>query len=618
MSGSDLHAVLSRALRPAVHLSRVIGGVWLVVGVLLAAGTPTAAHASATGARSASSTAGRSTTTTDPNAPVPVGESEVPPAGRRVSSHRVLAISRALPVVRRLRARDRGSYDGAYLKGPVRWQYSLFSRSGKEVAQVIIDDRSARVLEQWTGFQVAWTMARGYPGSFGRRANAWWVWLPLSVLFVVPFFDRRRPWRLLHMDLLVLTLFGVSLAFFNHGRIGLSVPLAYPPLLYVLVRALVIARPRLRRTRGGEPPGEDVAPGDYVAPRAGVASAREPLPLLVPASWLAVGTVFLIGFRLALNVVDANVIDVGYAGVIGAHRVVHAQSLYGGWPSDNEHGDTYGPVSYEAYVPAVALTGWNGRWNDLPSAHLASVVFDLLAVAGLFLLGRRVRGPTMGVALAYAWVAFPFTLYALACNTNDSLVGALVIAALLAASRPRLRGALGALAGLTKFAPLALAPLLALHRAPGAPARSRLRTLGAFTVAFVVTAAVVSIPAVTHNDLQTVWERTFVYQADRGSPFSVWGLWGGLSSVQAAVEVAALLLAVALALVPRRADVVGLAAAAAAILVAVQLGADHWFYLYIPWFFAPLIVALLARFGEPTVTRGAPSAAARSRRLVAA
>ena len=612
MSGPHPPGVSSHALRASAHLGRVIGGAWLVAVVLLVAGTPATGHASATSAASASATSGRPTTATDPNAPVPVGESPIPPAGRHLSSQRVLVLARALPAVRRLRARDRGSYDGAYLKGPSRWQYSLFSRSGKEVAQVIIDDRSARVLEQWTGFQVAWTMARGYPGSFGRRANAWWVWLPLSVLFVVPFFDRRRPWRVLHLDLLVLTLFGVSLAFFNHGRIGLSVPLAYPPLLYVLVRALVIARPRLRRTRSGEPPRDDVAPG------AGVAPAREPLPLLVPASWLAVGTVFLIGFRVALNVVDSNVIDVGYAGVIGAHRVVHAQSLYGGWPADNEHGDTYGPVSYEAYVPAVAVTGQNGRWNDLPSAHLASVVFDLLAVAGLFLLGRRVRGPTMGVALAYAWVAFPFTLYALACDTNDSLVGALVIAALLAASRPRLRGALGALAALTKFAPLALAPLLALHRPPEAPARSRLRTLVAFTVAFVATAAVVSIPAFTHDDLHTVWERTFVYQANRGSPFSVWGLWGGLRSAQAAVEAAALLLAVALALLPRRADVVGLAAAAAAILVAVQLGADHWFYLYIPWFFAPLIVALLARFGEPTLTTDAPSAVARSHRLVAA
>jgi hypothetical protein len=28
-------------------------------------------------------------------------------------------------------------------------------------------------------------------------------------------------------------------------------------------------------------------------------------------------------------------------------------------------------------------------------------------------------------------------------------------------------------------------------------------------------------------------------------------------------------------------------------MIAVQLGIDHWFYLYIPWFFGLVIVALL-------------------------
>ncbi|MCA1689023.1 MAG: hypothetical protein LC720_00785 [Actinobacteria bacterium] len=30
-------------------------------------------------------------------------------------------------------------------------------------------------------------------------------------------------------------------------------------------------------------------------------------------------------------------------------------------------------------------------------------------------------------------------------------------------------------------------------------------------------------------------------------------------------------------------------------MIALQLGVTHWFYLYIPWFFAPAIIALLAR-----------------------
>jgi len=87
----------------------------------------------------------------------------------------------------------------------------------------------------------------------------------------------------------------------------------------------------------------------------------------------------------------------------------------------------------------------------------------------------------------------------------------------------------------------------------------------------------------------------------------VWGLYGGLGGLQTAVQIGAVALAVALAVVPRRDDVVGLAAGCAAVLVAIQLGIDHWFYLYIPWFFPLVMIALLGRYGSP-VRRWRPSA----------
>jgi hypothetical protein len=527
--------------------------------------------------------------------PIPVVSSDTPPAGRRLSADRVLTIADALAKMRSVRRRYPGSYGGAYLKGPLHWQVSYFSRDGRtEIGQVIIDDRSGRVLEQWTGFQVAWTMARGYPGAFGRHVNALYVWLPLCVLFMAPFFDFRRPLSLLHLDLLVLLSFSVSLAFFNHAHIYASVPLAYPPLLYLLVRMLALTR---RGQARREPP---------------------PLRLLVPVPWLALGVVFLIGFRIALNVTDSNVIDVGYAGVIGAQRIVDGKPLYGSYPSDNEHGDTYGPVNYEAYVPFEQVFGWSGTWDDLPAAHAAAITFDLLAVALLFLLGRRVRGPALGVALAYAWVAYPFTLFSLDSNSNDALVAVLVLAALLACSyRSRLgrsaSGALAALAGLTKFAPLALAPLLATHdeRASGPAGLSarRLRGSAVFVAAFLAVAALASIPALSHDSLHTIYSRTIAYQDERGSPFSVWGLYGGLGGAQLAVQIAAVVFAVVIAIVPRRADLVGLAAACAAVIIATQLGIDHWFYLYIPWFFPLAMLALLGRFSDPQSPRPAVASA---------
>ena len=58
--------------------------------------------------------------------------------------------------------------------------------------------------------------------------------------------------------------------------------------------------------------------------------------------------------------------------------------------SANERGDTYGPVSYLAYVPGYLAVGFDGKWNggsstwdDLPAAHLTSLLWDLLALVGM-------------------------------------------------------------------------------------------------------------------------------------------------------------------------------------------------------------------------------------------
>jgi hypothetical protein len=580
----------------------------VLAGLALPASSAAATPTSATAALQRPPLAGGATkqASTTSTAPVSVPLSDTPPAGRRLSPNQALAIAGALPKIKAARAKYRGSFGGTYLKSPLRWQVSFFSSNGKkEIGQVFIDDVSGRVLEQWTGFQVPWSMARGYPGAFGRHVNALYVWLPLCVLFALPFFNFRRPLSLTNLDLLALLSFSVSLAFFNHANIWASVPAVYPPLLYLLARMLAL----LRR---GRAPARDAA---------------TPLRLLVPVSWLAIAVVFLVGFRVALNVTDANVIDVGYAGVIGAQRITHDRPLYGSYPSDNERGDTYGPFNYEAYVPFQQLFGWSGTWDDLPAAHAAAIAFDLLSLALLFWLGRRMRGPTLGVVLAYAWVTYPFTLYSLESNSNDSLVALVLIAALLSATyrsrlAPACRGALTALAGLTKFAPLALAPVLATHELIGQrqlPLSRRALAVALFALGFLAAAAIALVPALTHDSLHTIYERTIAYQANRGSPFSVWGLYGGLGGVQLAVQIAAVALAVALALIPRRADLVGLAAACAAVMIAVELGIEHWFYLYIPWFFPLVIVALLGRFGEPARRRPAEaSSPARSTRRVAA
>jgi hypothetical protein len=186
-------------------------------------------------------------------------------------------------------------------------------------------------------------------------------------------------------------------------------------------------------------------------------------------------------------------------------------------------------------------------------------------------------------------------------------VAVLILAALLFADSAPARGAFAALAGLSKFAPLALAPLLAAHglhsRGLVGISSFRRRAFSLFLLAFVGVAALVSIPALTHDSLHTIYERTIAYQANRGSPFSIWGLYG-LHGLQRVVQLAAIALALALAVVPRRVEgevgghaIPGLAAACAAVIIATQLGVEHWFYLYIPWFFGLVMLALI---GVPT------------------
>lgn len=540
------------------------------------------------GGRAAAATAAASATApADPNALTTPPSVAIPPPGHRLSARQAIALADAQPRIRAMRRDHPDATPTAYLKGATQWQVSYFARGRREVGQVLIDDLTGQVREAWTGYQVPWTMARGYDGAFGRRVTAWYVWLPMCLLFVAPFAPWRRRPSWLHLDLLVLLSFSISLACFNAARIDLSTPLVYPPLLYLLGRMLVVAR------RGG-------------------AGRLGPLPLAVPVSWLAVALVFLIGFRVGLNIVNSNVIDVGYSGVIGAHKLVSGEPLYGGWPRDNAHGDTYGPVNYLAYVPFERIWPWSGRWDELPAAHAAAITFDLLAIGALLLLGRRIRGPSLGIVLAYAWAAFPFTLYVSNTNGNDALVALLTTCALLVAARPVARGAVIALAGLTKLAPLALAPLLARTPVDAVPRGGhRLRpgavAFAAYALAFAATAAVALLPVALEGNWRTFWDHTIGFQADRGSPFSIWGLWGGLDAVQQAVQWAAIAFGLALAVVPARRTVLQVAALGAAVVIALQLSLTYWFYLYIAWFLPLVLVALLGRYGDPD-GRPAPAA----------
>jgi Glycosyltransferase family 87 len=503
-----------------------------------------------------------------------------PPPGFRLSAREAIDIASRDGKVRAERSRHKRFQARAFLRGGDGWQVSYFA-DGAERVQVYVDDRSGRRTESWTGAAVDVMMARGHEGAFAGKLNAPYVWLPLCLLFLLPFVDPRRPFRLLHLDLLVLLSFGVSHYFFNRAQIDVSVALVYPVLGYLFVRMLVAGFARRE--------------------------ARGPLVPVAPPMLLAVGIVALAAFRIGLNVVDSQVIDIGYAGVIGADRLVHGQELYdGSFPQIR--GDTYGPLNYLAYVPFEQLLPWSGSYDDLPAAHAASIAFDLLAIAALLLLGRRLRpghdGRVLGLALAYAWVSYPYTAFALQSNGNDTLVAALVVLSLAALGAPALRGALLGAAGAVKLAPLALVPLFAF-----ATDTRRVRTAALVAGAAALVVVLTALPFVPDGGVRELYDRTLGYQAGRNSPFNIWGLEPLIEPLQGVARVGAVLFAVAVAFLARGKAPEQIAALGAAVLIALQVGVTHWFYLYVVWFAPLVLIAAFAPYRTGSPSRVPASAA---------
>jgi hypothetical protein len=500
---------------------------------------------------------------------VPVSLAETPP-GLDLTPRQAVARALRAPEVRERRGQGAAlRATAAYDLVLARWQID-FRRRGEILVRVELEDATGAIRGAWSGEAIDWQMARGEPGQFGRKLNAPYIWLPLCVLFLLPFLDLRRPLRLLHLDLLAVLAFGVSHIWFNRGEIGTSVPLAYPVLVYLLGRMAWIGF-RGRPLQG-------------------------PLVPHLPVVALVVGLVFLLAFRFALNVTDSGVTDVGYAGVIGADRIVRGDPIYAGsFPEDNPFGNTYGPVNYLAYIPFELAFPWSGRWDDLPAAHAASLAFDLLTVLGLLLLGRRLRagpeGTALGVALAFAWASCPYTAFVLQSNTNDALVALLLVFALVAMAHPARRGVLVGLAGAAKLVPLALVPLMA--------GGLRSRQLAAFALGFAAAVLVTTLPFVWGVDLRGVWDRTFGAQLSRNSPFSIWGQEPSLEWLHQALKVGVAGFAVLLFVRPRTRDVTRVAALGAAVLLALEVALEHWFYFYIVWFLPYLLVALFGRY-EPT------------------
>jgi hypothetical protein len=438
--------------------------------------------------------------------------------------------------------------------------YVIFQYHNRIVASANVTS-TGKVVGAWTGVQAMATFSHG---GWSGALTGWMVLVPGALLFLLPFLDPRRLRRLAHLDALAILAFLVSWLLLANEHLTSAVWLAYPPLIYLLVRLL----------KSGFSHG--ASPG-RLAPLLSMRTLLVGLPLI------------LVG-RIVLSLAAHQEIDVGYESVIGAYRVLHHLPLY---YNDPNHGDTYWPVTYLAYVPFELVFPWVNSLSQLHAADAAAIFFDLGTIAGLVLLGRQLRhgseGTRVGLVLAWAWAACPFTTIGLVAHTNDGLVSMLTVFALVAIRSPIFSGGLLGLATAAKVSPAGLLPLIAAPRQRGL--KGAVLCTGTF-IAIVAAAVLAWLPP---RGLTYFWQRTISFQIHRFDVFSPWALHASLHPVQTVLEVFAVVLAGAVAFFPRERSLPQVCALAGAVTLAVQLPATHWYYYYIIWFLPFALVAFVAR-----------------------
>jgi hypothetical protein len=441
----------------------------------------------------------------------------------------------------------------------------------KEIARVGVDDETWQINYVWTGDQVGWRMARGDYGAYGKHANYPYIWGPLALLFALAFWRTERLYSLRNLDILALLSFLISHGFFRVGETYPAVLLWYPPLLYLLARMLLM----------GFGIGERVEK-----------TSNFPTAVLFALGVLASGLV------LGLNL-DSRVIDVGYAGVVGADRILDGALPYGNMPEEVGTGDTYGPLNYLLYVPFLWLSGWSGEWDFLPAAHAVTALAFLVGAIFMFVAGRRYAGAQGGAAMLFAWAVFPYTLYSANNNTNDIIVAAVAAVAVATATSPLARGASIVAGFAVKLFPIILAPLWMLH--DGTRRRGPILdfVLGGVGV-FLLTFWVLALDGDPISGMQIFYEKTLAFQSGRETPWTIFAQVPELKVLQQVLTAAVILLAFVVPVVLKKRTIRRLAALSAALVIAFELTVNYWFYPYVTWFEPFVFVALLLANNEKT------------------
>ena len=435
--------------------------------------------------------------------------------------------------------------------------------------------------------------------SFTHRAVPYGDWIAyqpalligLAVLFVL--MAGVAPWRRVrNLDVAMALTLVAPVVLLQHRYVDASVVSALPGLAYLLARCAVraLAQPK--------PAAPSIPLFDAVTSSWGMRRRVRVLRMILAALALIVAVV---------TISSPEAVDVLYAVMEGATKLTAGVLPYGHLPGDIIHGDTYPLLSFVAYTPLALISPVSSTWSSVDLALGFTALGALAGAAVLFraVAGRRASGrgqrpvevEAAGLRAALIWLSFPPVLAAVSSGTTDVLLALMLVFAVLLWRRPGLSTGLLTAAAWFKLAPLALLPVRVF------PLRGRaLRRSLAWM-------AIVTLPLLALLILLGGWGgpaamvHAIAFQFSRSSPQSFWSVLG-IGSLQPLGEAATLAL-IAGAAVRLRAqpalqdDRARMAALSAAIMIALELAAGYWAFLYLLWIVPLLAVSLLT---EPAVS----------------
>ncbi len=409
------------------------------------------------------------------------------------------------------------------------------------------------------------------------------------------------PWRRIrNMDAAAALSLLAPVFLLQDRHLGASAAAAVPSLTYLLVRCAWIG---LRPARSSGTARRSPEPVRLASPATPLFVALTPNQDAAQRKRIMrMALVALALIYVMVGVSSPYAVDVIYAVMEGATKILHGVLPYGHMPGDVLHGDTYPLLSYALYAPLAWLSPVRSGWDRVDAALAAAVVAALITAWALFRATaaarrsrRAVRSPLAeeaGLRAALTWLAFPPLLITVSTGSTDVMLAAMLAGALLVWRRPAVSSGLLCAAGWFKLAPFALLPLWI------APLRGRGRRAALVAIAAVSAPLLGLLMALGGLHALGAMLHAVSFQFSRRSDQSVWAALGA-EGFRAPAECCVLGLLGAAAVELHREpglwqDRARIAALAAAILIGLQLAADYWTFLYLGWILPPVVLSLLA------------------------